>query len=162
MNNNTPTTCGPRDTIVFPVPHEGSVYVSVVGVFVDTAALYAGETTLSVIKPQYSGPDGAPLDVDTAPEPAADMITEIPFLGDKPFHAGLARGSRPQVSVTFIPAGSRMPSVRFGSVSGPAWETLGRPELVETVTACGRNGPVTLDLVYQPHTIGYRAATESK
>jgi hypothetical protein len=154
MNALPPKT---RDTIVFPVPHEGSVYFSVIGVYVDTAVLYAGETTLSIIKPQYNAPDGTSLDINTAPEPATDMITEVPFLGDKPFHAGLARGSHPQVSVTFIPVGLRMPSVRFGSVPGLSWESVGRPEYVETVTACGAAGPVTLDLVYHPHTIGYRA-----
>lgn len=143
----------PRQSIVFPVPNDSSVLFSALGAYIDKATLASRGVPLSIIKPTYGG-----IDIDAAPAPPSDLVTDLPFFGDKPFHAALAAGWQPQVTLTFIP-NERMPSLRFATVPGPTWETLGRPEYIETVTAGSNSGPVTLDLVYQPAMGGYRPAS---
>lgn len=132
----------------FPLQIFDSLYFMARGAFIDKAILSAGDMPLSIIKPQYDD-----VNSDIPPD------TQLPFFGDKPFHASLA--SRWGVKITLY-AHNGTPSLVFMPLyNSITWKDVPSGMYCETVTAGSDAGEVTRTLVYTPERGGYKREESS-
>jgi len=120
-----------RQTGLFPfnVPVYESVRFAVSGAYVESAALYCGQTLLSVFRPDYKA-------LDLMEEPPK---TELPFFGASPFHNALAKDW--DLIIKIYTMDQRIPSLVIEQMSKSiTWNDVGSDRYQETVDVYSADG----------------------